>query len=154
MNRYLIPVKNPNGLGRGWVARTPPMDDRKPKSLSYADNPDRPWIGWYGDPIVLPTVVIVEDHWSAMRLSQDCHLQVRPVALMGTHLSLDGAMEIAKERPAVVIWALDKDATASAFRQSGGHALGFGCKSLVIPIHKDLKDMHDEELEEFSSRIP
>jgi hypothetical protein len=141
--RYMVPVRNPDTYTRGWVARAAPGATLEPKAISYQDNPDKPWLGWYrpalkGQPI--KGAILVEDHWSAMRISQDCP-EWTAIALMGTHLSYEAAREIGLTSPSKVVIALDKDATQTAFKMQKKYALMFSCPTQALPLGMDFKDM-------------
>jgi DNA primase len=87
-------------------------------------------------------VWVVEDQWSAMRLWQE---GVSAVALLGTHINHERAVEISSVSRDVLI-ALDKDATARAIQYATQYRYAFNAK--VIALEKDIKDTSIEELKQ------
>lgn len=144
MSRYIIPIRDSYGRILGHIARTPPGDTRKPKTLTFRANPDAPWAAVH---CACPVreVVLVEDMWSHMRLMQ-AYPELSVVALLGTHASLEVAIMIGQLRPHKVTIALDPDATRTAIEMRRAHALLWNCPTVVLPLPKDIKDMDECEL--------
>ena len=143
--RYILPVKGHWGQERGVMARTPPGDTRKPKTIAYVNDPAKPFQAWYTGTYwgeqERDHIVLVEDQWSAMKLVQE-RPDYRAIALLGTHMSHEKAYEIAGEKPDKITIALDKDATRAAFDMRAQWALHWGCLVDVLPLERDIKDMH------------
>jgi hypothetical protein len=143
--RLVVPVLRPDGSNGGLVARAiEPTDE--PKALTYIPRPG--CMSWFRAPEVgrlleHPLAWVVEDQFSAMRLWQE---DVTAVALLGTHLNHERAIEISSVNPDRVIIALDKDATAKAvgYAQQFRYALNLQ----VVALRQDIKDLDEESLKE------
>lgn len=133
--RVAFPILNPMGTRDGWCLRS--YSGQEPKSLTRMDVA-RPSHSYYGCNTG-PTIV-VEDIPSALRASR----YLNSIALLGTGLGNDAAIEIAANR-SDVIFALDKDATAQALRLQSRHRLLFN-NSSVLFLGTDLKDMNEDDL--------
>jgi 5S rRNA maturation endonuclease (ribonuclease M5) len=152
----MLPIFGPEGTRRGWISRRPwegsPLNERfprdkgrphpseinDPKALTYMDN-DEPVQSWVGDRY-WSTVVLVEDHISAMRVEYDADKTA--IALLGTGINEEKVAEIQRHARHVLI-ALDSDATGQAF----AHARKFGqafdtCR--VVILTQDIKDSNRE----------
>lgn len=144
--RYIIRVVGAQGQERGMVARVPPGDSRKPKTIAYRNDFHHPFLAWYAGPQnKFETVVLVEDQWSAIKLVQTVP-SLCAVALLGTNMSLDNAQEIGKAAPNKIIICLDKDATRAAFEMRREKALYWNCRVDVMPLEKDIKDMSPHDI--------
>lgn len=138
--RVAMSIRGPNYMHRGWVLR----DMRgvaRAKALTYID-PEEVQQSWYRvDKSRDAPCVIVEDIPSAVRVSM---CGVNAVALLGTLVNVDKALELVKYSGHVVV-ALDQDATDKAFRIAREYGLMWGMVS-VLPLQKDFKDMTDAEI--------
>lgn len=148
--RYIMKVQGAQGQERGVVARVPPGDKRKPKSITYRNDFRHPYMAWYhGDHYLFPghvdTLVLVEDQWSAIKLARTIPTLVT-AALLGTSMSKDNAQEIGKAEFERIIICLDKDATRTAFQMRQENALYWNCNVLVLPLTLDIKDMASEDI--------
>ncbi len=156
--RLVVPVLRPDGSNGGLVARAiEPTDE--PKSLTYI--PRSGCMSWFRTAVSAPSpksespaslyvagsissqIWVVEDQFSAMRLWQESCVAV---ALLGTHLNHERAIEISSVNPDRVIIALDKDATAKAvgYAQQFRYALNLQ----VVALSQDIKDLDEESLKE------
>jgi hypothetical protein len=84
----------------------------------------------------------VEDIPSAVRAAK----YVNAVALLGTQISDDAAMELSLHTNGVVI-ALDQDATKISFKLYNKYR-GLWKKTTVQPLKQDLKNMSEADLKE------
>jgi DNA primase len=103
---------------------------------SYVESARYPWLAWYTSPIIGKNV-IVEDQLSAIRLVSTTG--GRAIALLGTDLNQEKVSEIAKHCKEVTL-ALDKDATAKAFKLASLWGNAFE-KFTVVRLEQDIKDM-------------
>ena len=151
-NRLAMPVYSPLGVRRGIVAKGL-SPNQVPKSLTFKEV-DEPWMGWYlRDLVSIPnskdkfsTVVVVEDLISALKASRF----YPTVALMGTHISHNILMELTALGERIVL-SLDSDATQKAYDYTEQLACyGNFC---AVPLSKDVKDMTQEELGDWSERL-
>ena len=138
---YVFPVFSPQGFERGIVLRR--YDGKQPKA-STRMHTEGPLISWHGDnPRDAERVVLVEDQVSAVKLSR----WLPTVALLGTALSPEGALEIASMKVKHVSIALDEDATATARKLQHWYALMWPACD-VVKLKKDVKDMSEREIQE------
>jgi hypothetical protein len=126
--RVAMSIRSPRFTHRGWV-------------LTYTNEGEQ-GISWYKTSPHRGTV-IVEDIPSAVRASR----YVNSVALLGTGIGMDRAIEIAEHAPRPLWIAFDQDATALAFRWARRYALLWG-DVRVLPLEHDLKDLTEMELED------
>lgn len=143
--RVSYPIFRPDSKCRGYVYRS--YTGGLPKALTWL-NEGQTQLAWYKFLRKSPTLVVVEDQVSAIRLAEHTH----SVALMGTELTDDKLQEIAKEKYTTVYLALDRDATLLALK------LQFKSRNLmgnlkVLPLHRDIKDMNPYEFESLLERI-
>ena len=131
--RVAMSVWSPSGSQRGWVLRS--LGGGGTKALTYGEGPS-----WYIKHTAGPTY-IVEDIPSAVRVS----LYANAVALLGTRISLENAVEIGtySTRPTTI--ALDQDATSTAFRHAKRYNLLLNTPH-IMPLQRDFKNMSEEEL--------
>lgn len=147
VHRVALPVLSPNGTVRGHVLRSYSTVSDK-KVMTYKIDVECPFLSWY--PCWNEScdyVVVVEDIPSAVRASRYTHA----VALLGTHVSEDSALEIA-ERKKKVVWALDDDATTKAIKWHKEYKLLFS-GSTVLHLTRDIKNMKEDELCELLGRF-
>ncbi len=152
MDRLVMPVLSPVGAHRGSIAR---VYDKSivPKTLTYKEVDDV-WMGWYLRPGIafanaegkFGEVVVVEDCISALKASR----LVPACAILGTHISHDMVRELTSTAKRVVL-CLDQDATQKAYDYCKEFS-AFG-NFITVPLSKDIKDMNEEELEEWSDRL-
>lgn len=136
--RIAMSIRSPKFTHRGWVLRDIKGTART-KALTYVDDGEQ-GLSWYKGHPDSPTI-IVEDVPSAIRASK----YINAVALLGTGVGTDRAIEIGEYAPRPIIMALDQDATAQSFKIAHKHALLWGDVE-IIPLKKDLKDMEEKEL--------
>ena len=137
-HRIAYPIFDPMGRRRGWLLRA--YDQRELKALTYPERVDEPHLSHYRTRVGDRHAIIVEDIPSAVRAS----LYTNAVALLGTGVRFDDAMEIAAHYRHVT-WALDKDAASLSLKWH----LKYGClfeQSEILLLEKDLKDMDEEAL--------
>jgi hypothetical protein len=139
--RIAMSVRSPKFVHRGWVLRD--ISGRaSTKALTYIDQGEE-GLSWYKTSPNAPTVV-VEDIPSAVRASMN---GVNAVALLGTGVGVDRAIEIQENARNGIIMALDQDAIDLSFRWAKKYALLWGDVS-VLPLVHDMKDMNDIDLKE------
>lgn len=136
--RVAMSIRSPKYTHRGWVLRDI-WGRPGPKALTYPDEGEE-MLSWYRKD-QNARVVLVEDIPSAVRASR----YVTSVALLGTHVGTDRAMEIAKYAPSVCI-ALDQDATGIAVQLAKRYTMIWN-DPVVLPLQKDIKNMTEEELQ-------
>ena len=134
-------VRSPKYMHRGWVLRDMRGVARS-KALTYIDEGEVAQ-SWYRINHNAPTVV-VEDIPSAVRVNMS---GVNAVALLGTLVNEDKAIEIARYAPRPVVIALDQDATARAFQIARKFGLLWD-HYRVLPLNKDFKDMTEDEIQQ------
>lgn len=137
---YAFPIMDPRGYERGILLRR--FDGRGAKALSR-QHTEGARQSWYVHRDDFSRVVIVEDQISALKLSRYC----TTVALLGTAMSHDGAMEIAHVRPNHVTIALDEDAINTAYKLKSWFGLLWPTTD-VIHLRKDVKDMSYKQIED------
>jgi hypothetical protein len=152
MSRLVMPVYSPLGARRGVIARHV-QPSIVPKTLTYKEVDD-PWMGWFLKDLVAiqnekgkyPKVVVVEDTISAVKASRF----YPTVALMGTHLDHEKVMELIQYGDEIVL-SLDQDASSVAYKYSEQFAVYGNFRT--VPLSKDIKNMNQEELGDWSERI-
>lgn len=135
--RIAMPILSPSGLQRGWVLRND--GSSQPKALTYVDEGEDA-LSWYKTVPGAPTI-LVEDIPSAVRAST----YVNSVALCGTGIGEDRALEIAEYATRPIVVALDQDATKLSFKWARKYSLLWGTVE-VLPLRQDLKDMQETEI--------
>ena len=130
-------VYGPKGNHRGWVLRA--LSPSRTKALTFL-NEGEEGTSWYKTTPGAPTV-LVEDIPSAVRAS----MYVNSVALLGTGIGADRALEIAEYAPKPIVVALDQDATAMSFRWARKYSLMWEDVK-VLPLTRDMKNMTEDEL--------
>lgn len=143
--RVAMSIRSPKYRHRGWLLRDIAGRDG-PKALTYVDEGEQ-GLSWY-KPHPHCGTVLVEDIPSAVRASR----YVNSVALLGTGIGVDRAIEIGEYAPRPIVLALDQDATDLSFRWAKKYALLWGDVK-VLPLKKDLKDSSEAELEEKLTRM-
>ena len=136
--RVAMSVRSPRDTHRGWVLRA--LTPQRTKVLNYM-NPDEEGLSWYKTKPFAATV-IVEDIPSALRAST----YVNSVALLGTGVGSDRALEIGQHSTTQLVLALDQDATTTAFKSARKWSLLWG-DVIVLPLTTDIKDMTEENLQ-------
>ncbi len=138
--RVAMSIRSPRFTHRGWVLRSiTPTEGAK--ALTYTHEGEQ-GISWYKTSPHRGTI-IVEDIPSAVRAST----YVNSVALLGTGIGMDRAIEIADHAPRPLYLAFDQDATAVAHRWARRYALLWGDVS-VLPLEEDIKDMKEQDIGE------
>lgn len=124
-----------------------------PKNLTYKEVDDV-WMGWcirHGNP---PTnkegtyskVIVVEDSISALKASRF----YPTVSLFGTHLNIPMVEEILSQTNDVIL-SLDQDASSKAYRYAEQFAVYGNFRT--VPLSKDIKNMNEVELGEWSGQL-
>lgn len=131
-DRFVLPVINALNRRRGVVAYS--LSGGVPKSLTYNERPEEPFMHW-AEGCELEPVVIVEDWFSAEKVAAAGGVGV---AIMGTYLSAEMVAEIAQFRAPVVL-AFDYDAFSQALKYQAKYAEQFPEGLTVWRLKKDLK---------------
>lgn len=140
-DRVVYPIFRPRGGVRGYTLRTY-YDGIEPKALTFI-NEHGPRLSHYRTGRHDFETWIVEDIPSAIRLSR----YAPTVALNGTGVNM-GDIEELNSLYDRVVWALDADAFNLSLRWKRKYGMYFRtCRAARLP--KDLKDMKEDELEEF-----
>lgn len=152
-SRLSLPIYGPDMSKRGYVQRIPPWSlstkyPKTPKALTRLMNLSDPTLGWGPSYALRGTVTVVEDIPSAFRLAD---AGIRAVALCGTHVSSDAAIELASNTDSIR-WALDKDATRKAVEHCRDFRYMFRHSSVAL-LPKDVKDMTRQEVDEWVSSL-
>lgn len=142
--RVAFPIFDPVGKRRGWVLRDY-LGASSIKALTRMDIPDIT-TSWYR-PHHSRAVLVVEDIPSAVRASE----YMDAVALNGSGVSADGALEIASYYPSVV-WALDADATSAALKLHRKYSILFE-ESQVLILEQDIKNSSEDYLRHLLSEL-
>lgn len=134
--RLCILVYNWKGVRDGYVLRS--LTGAEPKALTYVKSNS---MAFYHKPAA-KKVIIVEDAFSAIRLSRYC----TAVALLGTHLNPSRIHDILSTKAEQYYLWLDGD----AFAQAVNYALKYKhlIKLHVRKLTKDLKDCSEDELKQ------
>lgn len=138
-SRVAMSIRSPKWVHRGWVLRSINPTSTT-KALTYL-NTGEEGLSWYKTNGNAPTV-LVEDIPSAVRASS----VMNAVALLGTGVGMNKAIEIAKYAPKPIIVALDQDAIGLSFYHKRRYDLLWGGDVRVMTLNKDMKDMKEDEL--------
>jgi hypothetical protein len=138
-SRIAMSVRSPMYADRGWVLRDI-SGTATHKALTYINKDETP-LSWYKNKDKQGTI-LVEDIPSAVRASK----YLNAVALLGTGVGLDRAVEIDISAPRPIIIALDQDATERSFVIKERWNLLWG-DVRVLPLKHDLKDLQEKDLE-------
>jgi hypothetical protein len=130
-DRFILPVQGPSYQRRGVVAYS--LSGGTPKSLTYNECPEEPFIHWARG--AHDVVVVVEDWFSAEKVAEAGGYGV---AIMGTNLTRDMVAEIAAAKAPTVI-ALDQDAYGKAIKYREQYAEQFPKGLKVWRLARDLK---------------
>lgn len=152
-DEYIFPIYGINGFERGYVVRQPlwkglecPRKGRegRPKAQTFP-HVREPMQSFYvpSEPLS-EALVVVEDQVSAIKVCQAGH---RAVALLGCNVDADKVREWSQLKPKEVLIALDKDATAAAFKIAGKWGLCFHGTRVVL-LERDLKDEDIDDITE------
>ena len=137
----VMPVRAPSGGNRGCVTRT--FDS--PKRCMTYKNTAQPFLDWW-----LPgsfITAVVEDGLSACRLAG---LGFGAVALLGTNMSTDAAIEIATYAGSEVYLALDNDAFEKSLKLEAKHRHIVRMRPVLLT--RDIKNMDsDSDIKELFS---
>jgi hypothetical protein len=134
----------------GYQARYFGDDTSQPKYITrYKDSPDL-WveIGAGGGPMV----VVVEDMFSAIRVSKFCPA----LAMLGLHLSDSAALEVSNHYTTAIVWT---DYDSPKVRKKGIEILnrltmvGVDANLIVGEGVTDPKNLTDEQIEDRLSRL-
>lgn len=138
--RYILPVRDRLGVTTGVVART--ITDNGAKALTFKLR-DVKLVHWSYPyvPMARTPVVIVEDIYSAMRVSR---IDRTGMALLGTSISDEAIKQLTAGMPTQVIVALDKDATQKAYEMAWELRTLFP-KARVAKLEQDIKNLPDDQ---------
>ena len=152
---YVFEIRDYQGYTVGYVDRDL-TGNRKPKAITYWFN-DVPKLHFArvpdtyrrtGDTIATPDpLLIVEDIPSSIKGSR----YIDTVALMSSHINLEQVKHL-RQLTDTVYLALDEDATDKAIKLQKRYGFYFR-NFIVLPLSKDIKDMNNKELREFSERL-
>jgi len=131
-------IRSPKNAHRGWVLRSVGSNVRA-KALTFTEEGEVA-LSWYKTNRLAPTV-LVEDIPSAVRASKT----MNSVALLGTGIGSDRAMEIAKHATRPIFIAMDQDATPTAIEYAKKYCLLWD-DVRVMQLPKDMKNMSEPEL--------
>jgi hypothetical protein len=157
-NEYVLPVYEKEGRRVGFNVRTVPWSGRpsaprqpeqrtvyrgKPAKVKLMmDKPDGIALSWYAHDRWSGTFVIVEDQISAMKVAQ---AGLTGIALLGVGLDLNKLREIQIMKPQEVVFALDADASKTAFKLGREYGMAFK-RTRVVLLERDLKDIPSEDI--------
>jgi len=141
--RIAMSILDPRGVHRGWCLRRP-VSKAPNKALTFID-PEQEAVSWYRTSTNSPTY-LVEDVPSAVRVSKFANA----VALLGTGVGQQRALEISQWATQPVVLALDQDATDLSFRWAKKYSLLWG-NVKILPLEKDFKNCTEKELKEVLS---
>ena len=136
--RIAMSIRSPKYRHRGWVLRDIRGMARQ-KALNFINEGEQ-GLSWYRRHKKGPTVV-VEDIPSAVRAEK----YMNSVALLGTGIGPDRALEIADYATRPVILALDQDATALSYQMGDMWKLLWD-EVKVLPLRRDLKNETEDNL--------
>lgn len=135
--RIAMPLISAKGRWVGWCLRGD--GSHNPKSLTFVKDGEQGTHWNLTQPFV--GTIIVEDMASARRAAK----YLNSIALLGTGIGQDRAIEIGEYAPRPIIMALDNDATDLSFKWARKYSLLWGDVT-VLPLQKDLKNMQEDEL--------
>ncbi len=148
----VMPVYSAYGTRRGVLTK---FFDKSvvPKTLTYKEVDDA-WMGWYIRSGASPqnqegkysTVVVVEDPISALKASRF----YPAVSIYGTYLSPQMIEELTNLGDRIVL-CFDRDATQKALDYAKNYAMMGNFRT--VPLSKDVKDMTQQELQEWSELL-
>ncbi len=142
--RYVVPVRSPYGVHRGYMLRSP---FTIPKWDAYQEDIADPWCAWYAPTMqdfvneAKRPVVIVEDQLSAIKVAR----QFVCCSLLGTDLNYQKSAELL-EIGGPWIMALDADAYNKSIHQMHQWRFYFGDDIQVVKLVRDLKFEPDEAI--------
>lgn len=150
--RYIyMPVLSWYGVHRGVQLRHKPwLGVRAGGTKALTEAYEQPCTSWYHRNASGPrgrdprTVVVVEDIPSAVRVSR----VATGLAVLGSGLSDEALQEIhmlCSRDEYKIVFALDRDATRNAFKAQQRFAAISACKSCVLILPKDIKNMSSME---------
>lgn len=141
VRRYVLPITGPTGNLRGTAAYG---FDTTPKSLSYRERVDEPWMHYTYRPSNATTCVIVEDWFSAQKIytAGQC-----AVALLGTILNRERVDELKQATKGLnLILALDRDAYSKSIKYTIDYGGEFSPPLRVWRLKSDLKYVSVERI--------
>lgn len=141
MRRIGIPIKRSTGISIGLTARSVDPKD-KPKSLIFLHAPDAVLGSFYMHDTRSSKIWIVEDQFSAMRISEYENV----VALLGSKLSESLVTELKRIGMNEIVVCLDADAFDKTVEIGIKYKGQFNHISIRKP-KKDPKDMTSDELQ-------
>lgn len=145
--RISFPIFDPSNRKRGESYRS--YEGAKPKNVITLADADEIAFAWYRWKRSSKILVLVEDQVSAIKLAPHVHA----AALLGTHLSQEKIDEIKSAgKYGHVILSLDQDAVLEAVKLQlkWANQLPGMC---IQGIHKDIKDMSNEEFQSYLKRL-
>lgn len=140
--RVAMPIYGPDNRERGISYRS--YEGVKPKAIIELKGDDAALGCWYKWLRKSDTLILVEDQVSAIKLAPYVH----SLALLGTNMNELLARDIADQAYKRVLICLDNDATFAAIKMQlawKGSIKGL----LVNGLGKDIKDMNNDEFQEF-----
>jgi hypothetical protein len=147
MHMIAMPVFDPQFRTRGHILRQyPGYKGPKPKSLTFKEKVDEPWLHWAS---VGRHIFVVEDIPSAERLAL---LGYGAVAILGSYIGDDAMLEIVsvanRRKDDTLYISLDRDATKKAMEYADKIRLLHHRVCVLTPYPKDFKNLSPEELNE------
>lgn len=145
--RVCYPIYGPDSRERGASYRSYEAGVT-PKSIIHLHSDDAIGQSWYKFKRRSKKVIIVEDQVSAIKMADYMH----SVALLGTNLNESKLNEIKAGEYDHVYLCLDNDATSTAIMASIKYRASLP-QLQVVGLTKDIKNMDDDELEEFRKKL-
>lgn len=147
---FLLPVHSINSKGKaGNQLRY--FDGTEPKAVLYPEQ-EGPYYQHIASPYSAfayagkPSIVIVEDYFSMLKVQQNAYSKVFAMSIMGTHISEEMALWIGKHSSRVVLM-LDPDAVNKSFKFKKLYSLLWPeCK--IVQLDEDPKDTPNSVLKE------
>lgn len=146
-DRFVLGVYGPSGYNRRGVLSYS-LSGAKPKSLTYNEKPDEPFLHYAGDSANQPKgLVIVEDWFSAEKVATT--RLSRGVCLNGTYLNQEMVSELVEAAEGNPTWvALDRDAYTKTLLYLSRFREQFPGGLFAWSLAKDLKYETTERIRE------
>lgn len=147
VNRIYFPIFDARGYQIGENLKT--TISAKPKNLINKFTDNIPLLHFPLTPTLYPTIVLVEDHISAIKINMIADkIKGTPVALLGTHLSDEAIKYLIDIGMKQAIVFLDGDAIKSALKMKSKLDMLVPTRILPLPVGTDPKDIELVELED------
>lgn len=141
-DRFILGVYGPVGYNRrGYIAYS--LSGAIPKSLTYNEKPEEPWMHWAKG--MLSASVVVEDWFSAEKVA--C-ARADGIAIMGTNLTQAMVTEIAAAANGPTFLAFDRDAFGKSVGYIAKYREQFPLGLYAWSLVKDLKYETTERIKE------